>query len=50
MPEHADYEAVKKMKGFAYYVVEKDGEPSLVKNENYSFVPEAFITTLNKNI
>ena len=47
MPEHADYEAVKKMKGFAYYVVEKDGEPTLVRNENYSVVPEAFITTLN---
>lgn len=43
MPQHADYEAVKKMKGFAYYVVEKDSKPTLVKNENYSFVPEAVI-------
>jgi glucose-6-phosphate isomerase len=50
MPEHADYEAVKKMKGFAYYVVEKDGVPTLVKNENYSFVPDASIIELNKNI
>jgi glucose-6-phosphate isomerase, archaeal len=44
MPEHADYEAVRKMRGFAYYVVEKDGAPALVKNENYSVVPEASIT------
>lgn len=43
MPEHADYEAVKKMKGFAYYVVLKDDEPTLVKNKNYSSVPEAMI-------
>jgi glucose-6-phosphate isomerase len=50
MPQHADYEAVKKMKGFAYYVVEKDGLPTLVKNENYSSVPEASIIELNKNI
>ena len=48
MPAHADYEAVKKMKGFAYYVVEKDGSPALVKNSNYSFVPEASITDLEK--
>lgn len=48
MPAHADYEAVKKMRGFAYYVVEKDGVPTLVKNSNYSFVPEAFITDLEK--
>ena len=48
MPAHADYEAVKKMKGFAYYVVEKEGMPTLVKNSNYSFVPEAFITDLEK--
>ena len=48
MPAHADYEAVKKMKGFAYYVVEKDGVPTLVKNSNYSFVPDTFITDLEK--
>lgn len=40
LPGHADYEPVKKMRGFAYYVVEKDGKPSLVKNENYKVVPE----------
>ena len=43
MPVHADYEAVKKTKGFAYYVVEKDGQPTLMKNPNYSVAPEAFI-------
>ena len=47
MPQHADYEAVKKMRGFAYYVVEKEGIPTLVKNENYSFVPEAKISELS---
>jgi hypothetical protein len=35
MPGHADYEMVKKMRGFAYYVVEKEGKPSLVKNRLY---------------
>lgn len=41
LPGHADYEPVKNLKGFAYYVVEKDGKPTLVKNENYKSVPEA---------
>lgn len=41
LPGHADYEAVKNLKGFAYYVVEKDGKPVLVRNENYKIVPEA---------
>jgi glucose-6-phosphate isomerase len=35
MPGHADYEAVKLMHGFAYYVVEKDGAPTLVPNTRY---------------
>jgi glucose-6-phosphate isomerase len=35
MPGHADYEMVKKMRGFAYYVVEKDGKPVLVRNPLY---------------
>lgn len=39
-PGHADYEAVKKMQGFCYYVVEKDGKPALVKNPRYKKVPE----------
>lgn len=35
MPGHADYEMVRKMHGFAYYVVEKDGVPTFVKNPLY---------------
>lgn len=38
MPGHADYEAVKHMRGFAYYVVEKDGSPALVPNKLYTEV------------
>lgn len=40
LPGHADYEAVKEMRGFAYYVVEREGKPALVKNEKYKKVPE----------
>ncbi len=43
LPGHADYEAVKRLGGFAYYVVEKDGFPALVKNPKYKVVPEASI-------
>lgn len=39
LPGHADYEAVKRMQGFCYYIVEKDGKPALVKNERYKKVP-----------
>lgn len=35
MPGHADYEPVQKMQGFAYYVVEHEGKPALVKNAKY---------------
>jgi len=38
MPGHADYEPVKKMQGFAYYVVEKDGKPALKRNSKYKEV------------
>ncbi len=40
LPGHADYEAVKKMRGFAYYLVEENGKPTLVKNPNYKAAPE----------
>lgn len=40
LPGHADYEAVKRMQGFCYYIVEKDGKPVLVKNEKYKRAPE----------
>lgn len=35
LPGHADYKAVQSMKGFAYYVVEKDGKPALSPNPSY---------------
>ena len=38
MPGHADYEMVRKMHGFVYYVVEKDGAPALVPNPLYKEV------------
>ena len=38
MPVHADYERVKQMRGFAYYVIEKDGKPALVANKLYKEV------------
>jgi glucose-6-phosphate isomerase len=43
LPGHADYKAVQKMNGFAYFVVEKDGTPTLVKNPKYKVIPEAKI-------
>jgi len=38
MPLHADYKPIQEMKGFAYFVVERDGKPALVKNPNYKEV------------
>ena len=38
MPGHADYEMVKQMRGFAYYVVDKGGVPTLVPNPLYKEV------------
>lgn len=35
LPGHADYELVKKMRGFAYYVIEHNGQPALKKNTLY---------------
>ena len=37
-PGHADYELVKKMKGFAYYVVEHNGQPALKRNDLYKSI------------
>lgn len=37
-PGHADYQLVKQMRGFAYYVVEHDGKPALKKNPLYKSV------------
>lgn len=35
LPGHADYQPVKLMQGFAYYVVEHEGKPALVRNKKY---------------
>jgi len=35
LPGHADYQLVKQMQGFAYYVIEHNGKPALKRNENY---------------
>jgi len=40
LPGHADYEPVRRMAGFAYYVVEKDGRPALERNPRYRKVPD----------
>lgn len=37
-PGHANYELVKKMRGFAYYVVENNGEVALKKNPLYKTI------------
>ena len=39
LPGHADYEVVKNMNGFAYYVIEQDGKPVFVKNPKYNNIP-----------
>lgn len=41
LPGHADYEPMKKLKGFAYYLMEENGQPILIKNTNYKVVPQA---------
>jgi len=40
MPGHADYEAVRRMQGFCYYVVERGGKPALIKNPKYNKIPD----------
>ena len=42
-PTHADYSPVKKMRGFAYYIVKKNGKPAFIKNPNYKNTPEIII-------
>ena len=43
LPGHADYAPFRKLRGAAYYVVERNGEPALVKNPFYKKVPPAKI-------
>jgi oxalate decarboxylase/phosphoglucose isomerase-like protein (cupin superfamily) len=42
-PAHADYAPFKKMHGAAYYVIEKNGVPTLEKNSRYTQVADATI-------
>lgn len=37
-PGHANYELVKQMQGFAYYVVEHNGKPALKRNLKYKSI------------
>ncbi|MFH2085636.1 MAG: glucose-6-phosphate isomerase family protein [bacterium] len=46
LPGHADYTAVKAMRGFAYYVVERDGYPALVKNPLYKEILRSDLASL----
>lgn len=43
LPGHADYEPIKRMRGMAYYIIEENGQPALVKNPLYKKVPDAKI-------
>lgn len=40
LPGHADYESVKKMKGFAYYVIEENGVIKFLPNPLYKNIPQ----------
>ncbi len=40
LPGHADYEPIKKLRGFAYYLIEESGKPALVKNHNYRYAAQ----------
>jgi len=46
LPGHADYELVKQMRGFAYYIVENNGKPVLVKNKLYKEIRKAELSGL----
>jgi oxalate decarboxylase/phosphoglucose isomerase-like protein (cupin superfamily) len=43
MPGHADYEPFHKLRGAAYYVIDKDGKPEFIKNPNYKSVPKVIL-------
>lgn len=46
LPGHADYELVKQMRGFAYYVIEHEGKPALVKNKLYKEIRKSELAGL----
>lgn len=47
MPGHADYELVKKMRGFTYYVVEHKGKPALIRNKLYKEIKKENLAGLS---
>ena len=46
-PSHANYEPVRRMSGFAYYVVERGGKPALAKNPRYKEVRKTNLAGLS---
>ena len=48
LPGHADYEPVKKTRGFCYYIVEQNGRPELVENKMYKNIPKIEIITTDR--
>ncbi len=48
MPGHADYEPVRRMRGFAYYVVEHSGQPMLKRNPLYKEIKKEDLGGLPK--
>ena len=46
LPGHADYELVKQMRGFAYYIIEHEGKPALVKNKLYKEIRKSELAGL----
>jgi glucose-6-phosphate isomerase, archaeal len=40
MPGHAEYETIKSMHGLAYYVIEHEGKPALIKNLLYKQIKQ----------
>ncbi len=47
LPGHANYELVKKMRGFAYYVVEDHGKPALKRNFRYKNIQKKELNGLS---
>lgn len=48
LPGHADYGAVKKMRGFCYYIIEDNGKPALVENKRYKKIPKIKIISMSE--
>lgn len=46
MPSHADYSLVKKMRGFAFYVIDNNGTAALVRNSAYKAIKKSDLGNL----